>query len=70
MAKAMVKKRPIQPLAISPAVIKKVGSILHLFEIDKPFVVLKASESRWVVQLYGEDKPRILTIIDDKPELT
>jgi hypothetical protein len=69
MARAMVKKRPVQPLDISPAVIKKVGSILHLFEIDKPFVVIEASQDRWVVQLYGEDKPRILTIQDDKPEL-
>ena len=70
MARAMVKKRPVQPLAISPAVIKKVGSILHMFEIDKPFVVLKACENHWVVQLYGEDKPRILAIKDDKPEMS
>jgi hypothetical protein len=69
MARAMVKKRPVQPLSISPAVIKKVGSILQMFEIDKPFVVLEASENRWVIQLYGEDKPRILTIKDDKPEM-
>jgi hypothetical protein len=69
MARAMVKKRPVQPLAISPAVLKKVGSYLQMYGIDKPFVVLEASQDRWVVHLYGEDKPRILTIQDDKPEM-
>lgn len=67
--KAVVKQKPSQPLAITPAVIEQVGTILRLYGIDKPFVLLEAGNDRWVVQLYGENKPRVLTMQGDKPEL-
>jgi hypothetical protein len=70
MARAMVKKRPVQPLAISPAVIKKVAGLLQLFGFDQPFTVLEDNRNTWVVHLSGEDKPRIIAFQGEKPTIT